>query len=231
MLGYYTVTYPPARVDPSPVIPPLTWDFATRPSTDRPVQRRMAVPDAVSSTVQPSATSSSRRASARAKSLACRASSRAATNWAAASSISPDSCPEGHAEHRHQHGRRARERRRALVVAGIGRRVRRGHQLEDAGQRARGVEVVVHARSERGHRRLVETRRRLDALDDEALGRLLEQPADPEASGEAVEAVQRLLGVDQRLGGDLDGRAVVRPQARGCDRPGRRGAPGDRAAW
>ena len=35
--------------------------------------------------------------------------------------------PEGHAEHRHQRGRCLRERRRALVVAGIGHRVRRGH--------------------------------------------------------------------------------------------------------
>ena len=99
LLGYYTVTYRPLPGQASParslnqalLTSRRFLAAAVRLPPDAPFSGGWPSPTGVSSTVQPSAASSSRRASARAKSLRFLASSRAATNWAAASSTSPDS--------------------------------------------------------------------------------------------------------------------------------------------
>ena len=64
-----------------------------------------------------------------------------------------------------------------------------------------------------GQRARVDVRRRRRPLDDVARRRVCARSsADVEAPGQPVQPGQRLLGVGQRLGRHLDGRAVVGPQ-------------------
>ena len=113
--------------------------------------------------------------------------------------------PERGSEHRGRLGQA-----RALVpVAGVCCGVRRRHELEDAGQRPRRVEVVIHVRPEGGQRARVHSRRRRRPLDDEPAVGLREELGHGEAPGQPVQSGQGLLGIGQRLGSHLNRRAVV----------------------
>ena len=144
--SYYIVTYEAgSRLDLGPAIAAARWAFSrAAPAGYGRIQRRMAVPAGVSSTVHPRAVSSSRRASARAKSLAARASSRCATSAAEASSTSLRLALERQPQGRGQHRGGAGQHLGPSTVARVGRGVGGGDQLEDAGQGARRIEVVVH---------------------------------------------------------------------------------------
>ena len=99
------------------------------------------------------------------------------------------------------------------IVTGIGSRVGLANELEDAGHRVRGVEVVVHPLAESGNGGPIELHR-----FGAGAGRRVDDGRDhrrrvnrrwAEAPGHLVETVQCRFGLGNRLRSDLDGRSVV----------------------
>ena len=114
----------------------------------------------------PAPTNWSRSSSARAQSRAARAASRSATIAAdSASTSSPPPAREGQAESAAQDGDGRGQPRRRLVVATVGGPIGPAHQLEQAGQGAAGVEIVVHPIAEAGDGIGIEVARRSAPLD------------------------------------------------------------------